>query len=521
MVRRRLVLTGIAAAAVMGVTKPATAQPAAAVSPGEFFDWAMTDPGLQAAQPDENWAWVAAYYINSFVTGYEAYGDVSWLDYAVRYYDLLLARRQPAPDGYLGWIGPYIYDGTFWADVHVADAILYAPMLRFSQVVLADKTLRRTYGDQARQYVRWAERDVFDKWDERGTWVEDGPYGAYNYWNHFFEPDRLEAFVVRDDVMWANTSQQFNKQTRMGSAALRLYQLTHKKRYRDIAEKIFAYHKSRLQYHNGSYVWNFREPFGAWDVRDVATGTLASWVAVHPTSNYQDAEVSHVVEAYNAGLVYTKADMARIVSTNLNVMWNGDLAAPDFVNSNAEIWPDGVPHTDRAGTLWGALAQFDPTVRLLLERRYGNANPRDLRQPIGLAYHQNVTSRRPPSFERTDAHGKPRLFDFPFSDSRYLNLATVMPSVVKPGEDAIVACKSLAVGQLRTSLHSANGRRELAVLDERQIQGSTDGRLGIATFQWDGTDGSGHPLGRGDYRIRWTLDGDGYREFPITIQSRH
>jgi hypothetical protein len=38
---------------------------------------------------------------------------------------------ETAPDGYRGWIGPYIYGPQVWCDVRVGDAILASPTLHF------------------------------------------------------------------------------------------------------------------------------------------------------------------------------------------------------------------------------------------------------------------------------------------------------------------------------------------------------------------------------------------------------
>jgi hypothetical protein len=321
----------------------------------EYFDRVRSDRGLHTPEAGEQWAWVVNYHVHGFTLGFEAYQDLAWLDKAVQFYDFALSRLRRAPDGYLGWIGPYIYDGSLWTDVHVGDALVFNPMLRFAQIVVADRALRRRYGGAAHRYVRLAQRHLMEKWEARGSWREDGPYGYVGYWDHFVEPGDLRRFVVRGDAPFANSSQQFNKQMDMGIAALRLYQLTGEEHYLRRATQVFATHKSHLQLFDDHYVWNFRDPLGAHDVVDVTTGELVTWVAVHPTNaGYQDREVHSIVEAYNAGVVYTDRDMRRLLATNLRVMWNGDLDSPAFTGSDTAILPEGA--TPAAGTLWSALA---------------------------------------------------------------------------------------------------------------------------------------------------------------------
>jgi hypothetical protein len=116
-------------------------------------------------------------------------------------------------------------------------------------------------------------------------------------------------------------------------------------------------------------VWNYWEPTGVWDV----TGhDLRHWVNVHPYRNYQAGELNHIVEAYHSGIVFDRADIERMIRTNLKVMWNGDVDDPQWRNSDARgQWKVPPPPPEgwkgRAGTLWSALRDFDPTIRLLYQ----------------------------------------------------------------------------------------------------------------------------------------------------------
>ncbi len=54
-------------------------------------------------------------------------------------------------------------------------------MLEFAEIVLKDETLRRKYGDAARRYVEIARKAVIEKWVKRGTYEQQGRYGAYRH----------------------------------------------------------------------------------------------------------------------------------------------------------------------------------------------------------------------------------------------------------------------------------------------------------------------------------------------------
>jgi hypothetical protein len=111
----------------------------------------------------ESWAWNATFNIDYFMYAYRACDDPAWLKAGVKYYDFILSHLQKGPDGYLGWIGPYIYDTTLWSDVHISDAILYNAMLDFAEIVLKDAELEKVYGEKARHYVQLAEVHMMEK----------------------------------------------------------------------------------------------------------------------------------------------------------------------------------------------------------------------------------------------------------------------------------------------------------------------------------------------------------------------
>lgn len=58
-------------------------------------------------------------------------------------------------------------------------------------------------------------------------------------------------------------------------------------------------------------------------------------------------------------------------------------------------------------------------------------------------------------------------------------------------------------------------------LKKGNVQGGHDGREGVNYFLFAGINSdTGKPFDPGNYRVRWTVTGDGYREFPITIQPK-
>jgi hypothetical protein len=459
----------------------------------------MANPNLkvEGQVTGEQFCWHAASGADDFVDGYLGSQDAAWLDHGAAYFDWLVSLMATAPDGYRGWIGPYIYDGQYWCDVHVGDAILINPMLRFAEVVLADDALKKTHGPRAQRYVQLAQRDLIEKWDKRGTWHNDGPQGSYRAWNRYLTPNDLSTWHNSPDPK-AGLSLPFNKQMDMGLAALRLYRITGEERYRERAERIFRLFKSRLRLFAGGYVWNYWEPLGPWDI-DLTEERIRHWVQVHPTRNYQAREVAFVAEAYHTGLVFTRADIEHIIYTNLENMWNGDLEKPRW--RNAGLGGAWAPQAKgRAGALWSTLGDFDARARQLHAQHLKSGS-------IDHAYFHQVTAQQPPSFARRYAAAGPEE-KTALKPASNLTLAAVLPRTIDGETAALVVCKAARDDSLHIALLDSTGA-QLDILYRGQIQGGDDGLEGIFWISWDAAG-----LAPGTYSVRWRL-GDEYREAGI------
>jgi hypothetical protein len=68
------------------------------------------------------------------------------------------------------------------------------------------------------------------------------------------------------------------------------------------------------------------------------------------------------------GVIFTDADIKRLIKTNLEFMWNGDKSNPEWSNSNSKLPgytkpPPSEAYLTTADTCWGALSQFDSTIK--------------------------------------------------------------------------------------------------------------------------------------------------------------
>ena len=473
------------------------------VTPEQLYERMVNNPSFRQNAKGEAFCWHARSGMNQFVDNYELTKNIAWLDAGVQYYDWLISKMDTGPDGYKGWIGPYMYDKNYWIDSHVGDAILLNGILDFSVLVLKDKDLEKKYGDKARSYAEVAKKHLIEKNDVRNTWREDGPIGAYVSYEKYMEPGNLKEWKYGSEVIKSGLSHPFNKQMDMGQVCLRIYQITGEKFYRDRAEKIFLRMKRQLQLTDNHYEWNYWEPFGRWDV-NVEENKFSHWVGINPSAGYQAREVGQMVDAYHTGVVFDKTDIKRLINTHLDVMWNKDPEKPAFTNSYIAHGADR-PTEKPTGTLWSSLLSFDQRIRDLYKTRF---DENDHNSPAYLRY-RNVIASEKPRFKRKYPEKPVKLPKVNFSDSKEIRMAVVIPGTINSGETFIIANTSWqSDDKTEITLYSKNGKRKLATLH-------TSSRT-QNIIEWDGKDPETQEQYKGDYRIRWTL-GDGYREYPVTI----
>ena len=79
---------------------------------------------------------------------------------------------------------------------------------------------------------------------------------------------------------------------------------------------------------DGTYkIWNYWEPAGPWDYKPDGR-TTKHWVGVHPNGGYYEDDTQGIVDAYEHGLVFTKADIDHLINTAKTSWAGGNPARP-------------------------------------------------------------------------------------------------------------------------------------------------------------------------------------------------
>lgn len=322
----------------------------------------------------EEIGWLVSPFLNGFYYGYLATKDTRWLDYLVDWSDSWVRRSVKEPDGYLGWPKPGGASTNVVPDLvtdnQLGEAMALRPMVRMASLVRQTPDLKAKYGEKAEEYLALAER-LFEKWDRRGCWREAKEGGVWvvppfgldlekGTWTEGYERRTTDGF-----------SMPANKQNKIALWLLALYDATKKPIYRERAEKWWRQMRSRMRVREGKYyVWNYWDPAGPWDYKP--DGTPKHWIGVHPNGGYYAIDVEGIVAAYEHGLVFDKDVIERLIATNRDFMWNGQVEGAKFQRIDG-----GKPDPrwqNTPGVLWTALVPYDATLRQVFEANHNPAS---------------------------------------------------------------------------------------------------------------------------------------------------
>jgi hypothetical protein len=321
----------------------------------------------------EEIGWLISPFLNGFYYGHLATQDSKWVDMLMDWADAWLKRRIKEPDGYVGWpkadgastrVVPDLY-----TDNLLGEAMGLRPVVLMAAAILKTPPLRKKHGRKAEEYVQLAEQ-VFEKWDRRGCWreVKEGgvwvvpPFGidrTTGKWTEGYERRTTDGFT-----------KPANKQNLIALWLLAMRDATGNCRYQERAEKWWRVMKSRMRNsQDGRYfVWDYWDPAGPWDYKP--DGAPKHWVGVHPNGGYYAVDVEGIVAACQRGLVFSKEDLARLIATNRDFMWNQQVQGAKFGRIDGgrpdQRWAKS------AGVLWTALVPCDKTLRAVFE---ANHNP--------------------------------------------------------------------------------------------------------------------------------------------------
>lgn len=320
----------------------------------------------------EELGWLVSPFLNGFYYGYLATQDSKWVELLIDWTDACLRRAIREPDGFLGW--PKGDGGGNESKAYAADSLLGEAMMLRPIVLMAGRIrdtpdLNQKHGEKAQAYLALAEK-TFEKWNSRDAWREVPEGGVWIVPGFGIDPVTGTWSAGYADRKTTGFTNPANKQNHIARWLLALHDVTQKPLYRERSEKWFRVMKSRIKTRAEGryYVWNYWDPAGPWDFKP--DGAPKHWVGVHPHGGYYQIDVEGIVDAHEHGLVFTKADMDRLIATNRDFMWNQKPTSARFQRIDGEELDPRWKNSP--GVLWTALVPYDATLRQIF---IANHNP--------------------------------------------------------------------------------------------------------------------------------------------------
>ncbi len=280
----------------------------------------------------EDIAWLITPFTDGLYYGYMATRDPKWAEMLMDWTDSWVKRAVKEPDGCLGWPS-FGAAGTkvdnlddFNADSMLGEAMAIRAAVLLAAEIRKTPELRTKYAAKADGYLKLAEA-IYEKWERRGGWrpvVLAGKTGKDGGGISLVLPFGIDGKSGKWTAGYATRnapgngfSHPDNKANLVARWLLAMSDATGKPLYKERAERWFKLMKSRMKLKaNGTYeIWNYWQPAGPWDYKP--NGATKHWVGVHPNPGYYQIDVAAIVDAYEHGLVFSRADIDRLIATAL------------------------------------------------------------------------------------------------------------------------------------------------------------------------------------------------------------
>jgi hypothetical protein len=323
-------------------------------------------PPLVLAESDESYFWIMSARLVPLMDAYAYSKDPAFLDAFVPLMEQVLSQRyiHPTKPEWNGWFGYKGFDHLALID---HDAILYfVPVLKFVKEVRVGDALRARYGQKAEAWFADVEVSIRN-WDKRGCWHDLGEQGGwYSTVTHCPDPSTGELVPINN--VQAGSCVPYNKIHALFEALGLAYRMTGDPWYRGRMEKCCHFFRSHWRVDDRHAEWNYRDHAFASDYGSgvLGQGPTKTGAFIHPKGGYYTLDASGVVQAYDLGVFYSRADIEKLVQTNLQFMWMGDSQDPKFKKIDGDYEESGKYNK---GVLWTALAHFSDTTRSLWRTR--------------------------------------------------------------------------------------------------------------------------------------------------------
>lgn len=281
-----------------------------------------------------------AYYVDGLIKIWQATGENSYLDEALKLINLTVSDATNVGNGYLGWPnnendGYPLWDSYYWRYVATLLRIMHqSPNLRATE----------DYQKQYEELLAFSEKNIWERYEVQGL-------------NNFY---RINTHM---STHWA----------RIG---MELYIITGKEKYKTVFENIsygdMIYRPSNLRNQlkpnskvSSAVTWSQR-----WDINSIQD------------TDHAGAIVSFIVNAYENDMYWNQEDIDALKSTLKDVIWKEEFGSNFMSNV------DGTGEFDLHGRIheWLVLGSYDSEIQERIIKDYTGKNLTYYGiQPLGIA----------------------------------------------------------------------------------------------------------------------------------------
>jgi len=213
------------------------------------------------------------------------------------------------------------------------DGTITYPIALFIEAVKKNEALHEQYGEKAGEYALLLRNNFLKKWEY--VWVEPGEGLGFLKWEPIVANPYLRS-IPPAEIPDTVRPIPHNQYLALGRTYLVMAEVAGEPEaghYRDVAEKMARYFRSKLRQTGEAYTFAYTDPLEGLSegADDVSHGGLS---------------LTFCIEAAKRGVIFTEEDMNRFSHTLLDQVWNGSLEDPKFsrrVNGEGNQSSTGIP----------------------------------------------------------------------------------------------------------------------------------------------------------------------------------
>lgn len=274
---------------------------------------------LKLSQSTDSWDYYnLAFGLDAYVAMFRATGQTKYLDTALLLVNNVIASAKASTslgsrafhDAYLGWVSNR--SDAAGQEVPLFESFLWRYVMQMLWSIKTNPTVyaQSKYLTQYQSVLAFSEKNIFDKWYNRGAGPGGG--GSAGYPNMYRQNTNMASHWAYISMLMSRMTQDSMRRSRAVTVETNID--TKMPVYGSSLRQQFLHNPSVPAAYEWNSYWGYKNGVTAANVQDVPHGS---------------AEVAYILEAYKLGDYWTSTDVTALSHTLTDVIWraNGTYAA--------------------------------------------------------------------------------------------------------------------------------------------------------------------------------------------------